>query len=183
MSVSDLETILEEIPKHYRISDIEMQGARGVLAFITAPAEALRDLLLELRDRRGFTHLVFLTAVDYIEEETFQLSYMLHSYEIHADIGVRVFIPRENSEMVSIHDLWAQAATYQRELREMFGIIFPGSPRLYEAFALEGWEDLPPMRREFDTKKYSEETYFPRPGRVSYDPAEYMKKKLYSEEV
>jgi NADH-quinone oxidoreductase subunit C len=38
------------------------------------------------------------------------------------------------------------------------------------------------MRREFDTKKYSEETYFPRPGRKTNDPAEHMKKKLYPDE-
>jgi NADH-quinone oxidoreductase subunit C len=47
---------------------------------------------------------------------------------------------------------------------------------------LEGWDDIPPMRREFDTKKYSEETYFPRPGRETKDPAEHMKKKLYPDE-
>jgi len=35
------------------------------------------------------------------------------------------------------------------------------------------------MRRDFDTKKYSEETYFPRPGRKTHDPKTYMKEKLY----
>jgi NADH-quinone oxidoreductase subunit C len=108
---------------------------------------------------------------------------MLHNYELHADVGIRVSIPRDGAVMDSIHDLWAQAATYQRELREMFGIDFPDSPRLYEPFALEGWDDIPPMRREFDTKRYSEETYFPRPGRQSEDPADYMRRKLYPEEA
>ncbi|MBN2781385.1 MAG: NADH-quinone oxidoreductase subunit C, partial [Candidatus Marinimicrobia bacterium] len=81
-----------------------------------------------------------------------------------------------------IHHLWKQAATYQRELKEMFGIDFPGSPRIDEPFILEGWQDIPPYRRDFDTKKYSEETYFPRPGRTTHDPADYMKQKLYPEE-
>jgi NADH-quinone oxidoreductase subunit C len=81
--------------------------------------------------------------------------------------------------MTSIHHLWQQAKIYQRELREMFGIDFPGSPGLHENFALEGWEDIPPMRRDFDTKEYSEKTYFPRPGRQTHDPREYMKQKLY----
>lgn len=198
----NLHDAIESIPQRYRIYDIEMRESSGDrhtqqpaaeggpgaeppedLAFITVPADQLRNLLWELKSRRGFAHLVFLTAVDYIEEETFQLTYMLHNYELHADVAIRVFIPRENSEMESIHDLWAAAATYQRELREMFGIHFPGSPRLHEAFALEGWEEIPPMRREFDTKKYSEETYFPRPGRETHDPAEHMRKKLYPEEA
>jgi len=38
------------------------------------------------------------------------------------------------------------------------------------------------MRREFDTLKYAEETYFPRPGRETHDPATYMKQKLYPNE-
>ncbi len=172
------------------------------LAFITVSAEAARHLIMDLRDRFGFTHLVFLTAVDYIEEGKFLLTYMLHNYDKHMDIGVQVPIGRggqENGEpeagaavqnnsaaepavMESIHDLWAQAGTYQRELKEMFGIDFPGSPRVDEAFILEGWDDLPPMRREFDTKQYSETTYFPRPGRSTNDPAEYMRRKLYPKE-
>ncbi|WP_455383230.1 NADH-quinone oxidoreductase subunit C [Salinispira pacifica] len=83
------------------------------------------------------------------------------------------------TEMDSIHHLWAQAATYQRELKEMYGIHFPGSPRIDEEFALEGWNDVPPMRREFDTREYSEKTFFPRPGRKTHDPVEYMKQNMY----
>ncbi len=39
-------------------------------------------------------------------------------------------LPRDAASMDSIHDLWPTAATYQRELREMFGIDFPDSPRV-----------------------------------------------------
>ncbi len=180
--MEELQRVLDTLPKHYNCTEAQLRKGRNKLAFLTVPAEQLRDLLFELRDRRGFTHLVFLTAVDYIEEGRFQLLYLLHNYPLHGDLGVQVYLPREEAEMDSIHDLWAQAATYQRELREMFGIVFPGSPRLYENFALEGWEDMPPMRRDFDSKKYSEETYFPRPGRETHDPAEHMRKKLYPEE-
>jgi NADH-quinone oxidoreductase subunit C len=95
---------------------------------------------------------------------------------------IRVPLDRDTPVMGSIHHLWAQAATYQRELHEMFGIDFPGSPRVDEPFILEGWQNIPPYRRDFDTKRYAEETYFPRPGRSTNDPAEYMKKKLYPEE-
>lgn len=161
------------------------------LAFVTVAPEAARHLILDLRDRFGFTHLVLLTAVDYIEEGKFLLTYLLHNYELHHDIGVQVPIGREAdatagaasaARMESIHDLWAQAGTYQRELKEMFGIDFPGSPRIDEPFILEGWEEVPPMRREFDTKRYSETTYFPRPGRSTNDPADYMRQKLYPKE-
>ena len=107
---------------------------------------------------------------------------MLYNYKDNINLGVRVELDRNNPTMTTMHHLWAQMATYQRELKEMFGIDFPDSPRLDEPFILEGWDNIPPMRRDFDTKKYSEETYFPRPGRKTHDPAEYMKQKLYPDE-
>jgi NADH-quinone oxidoreductase subunit C len=84
--------------------------------------------------------------------------------------------------MQSIHHLWAQAQVYQRELREMFGIDFPGCPRVNESFILEGWREIPPMRRDFDTKEYSERTYFPREGRSTIDPSERMARDRYPRE-
>jgi NADH-quinone oxidoreductase subunit C len=130
----------------------------------------------------GYLNLIMISAVDWIEEGKFQLTYILNNPEMKNDIGVRVFIGRDGESMDSIHELWGHAATFQREIKEMFGIDFPGSPGVDEPFLLEGWDDTPPMRREFDTKKYSEETFFPRPGRESNDPAEYMKQKLYPDE-
>ena len=136
-------------------------------------------LIRELRDREGFTHLNFITCIDYIEDDIFTLVYMLHNYTTKETLGVQVDISRDNEEMVSIHHLWAQAWTYQRELREAYGIRFPGSPRLDEDFVLEGWDQIPPMRREFDTKKFSEERFGHREGRSSEVPREHMKVTLY----
>ncbi len=157
----------------------ELTEQRQDLAFVTVPREHLRLLLLELRDREGFSHLVLLTAVDWIEDNQFQLTYLLCNRQRAIDIGLRVMLPRDDASMESMHDIWPTAATYQRELREMFGIDFPGSPGLNDDFILEGWNDIPPYRRDFDTLKYSEESYRHRPGRESRDPAQYMKDQLY----
>ncbi len=136
-------------------------------------------LLTELRDSHGFTHLVLLTAVDWLEEGRFQLTYLLNNRAANQTLGLRVMLPRSAPEGVSIHDLWPTAATYQRELKEMFGIDFPGSPRVDEEFILEGWTDLPPYRRDFDTLAYSQQTYAERGGRETHDPRRHMQEKLY----
>jgi NADH-quinone oxidoreductase subunit C len=158
-----------------------LEPRRENLAFFTMPADSLRPLLRQLRDQEGFDHLVLLTAVDWLEAGQFQLTYLLSNRERALDIGIRVMIPRENATMHSIHRIWPTAATYQRELREMFGIDFPGSPRLEEDFILEGWQDIPPYRRDFDTKAFSDRFYGHRPGRETADPATHMKEKLYPE--
>jgi len=81
---------------------------RPDLAFVTLPAEFLRPTLLHLRDRAGFTHLVLLTAVDWLEESRFQLTYLLSNRTQACDIGLRVMIDRPASglaTMDSIHDM------------------------------------------------------------------------------
>jgi NADH-quinone oxidoreductase subunit C len=162
----------------------ELTEQRPDLGFVTVPAAYLRPTLLHLRDREGYTHLVLLTAVDWLEDGQFQLTYLLSNRSSAQDLGLRVLIPREGASMESIHDVWPTAATYQRELREMFGIDFPGSPRLHEEFILEGWNDIPPYRRDFDTLKYARANYTDRPGReslpkIKHDPEQYMKQQLY----
>ncbi|MBT8421079.1 MAG: NADH-quinone oxidoreductase subunit C [Gammaproteobacteria bacterium] len=157
----------------------ELTCQRENLAFVTVSREHLRSVLLHLRDLEGFRHLVLLTAVDWIEEGAFQLTYLLSDRTEGRDIGLRVMLSREDAAMETIHDIWPTAATYQRELREMFGIDFPDSPGVNEEFVLEGWVDIPPNRRDFDTKKFAEENFGQRPGRETRDPANHMKEQLY----
>jgi NADH-quinone oxidoreductase subunit C len=157
----------------------ELTEQRQNLAFVTVPAAHLRDTILHLRDKEGFTHLVLLTAVDWLEDGQFQLTYLLNNRSKARDLGLRVMIPRDAATMESIHDIWPTAATYQRELREMFGIDFPGSPRIEEEFILEGWNSIPPYRRDFDTLKYAQEAYAERTGRVTHDPETHMRLQMY----
>jgi len=160
----------------------EPEHKRDDLVFLTVEKKHLPSALKLAKDNYGFGHLILMTAVDWLEDGFFQVTYLLRNYSTKKDIGFRVFVPRNEPVLESIHNLWKTAATYQRELKEMYGIDFPGSPRVDESFVLEGWDNIPPNRRDFDTKKYSEETFFPRPGRSTNDPEEYMKKKLYPEE-
>ena len=169
--------MLERLERDFSVSDVTACPPR--MTTLKVDKLSAERLIRELRDREGYTHLNFMTCIDYIEDNIFTLVYMLHNYDKKHSLSVHVNIGRDNEEMVSIHTLWAQAWTYQRELREMYGIRFPGSPRLDEDFCLEGWDQIPPMRREFDTKKFSEERFGHREGRSSEEPREHMKVELY----
>lgn len=173
------DALYNTLKQRYSLGEICRQ--RPDLSFVTVPREHLSSLLLYLRDAEEYTHLVLLTAVDWIEQDQFQLTYLINNRKACFDLGIRVMISRTEASMESIHHLWPTAATYQRELKEMFGIDFPGSPRIDEEFILEGWQDLPPYRRDFDTLQYSEKTYRNRPGRQTHDPAQIMKQRLYAD--
>jgi len=172
-----MKELIQRMEARFAVTGAEIRS--GSQIFLTAPKIQAGQLITWLRDTEGFSHLVMVTCVDWPEREKMVLHYLLHNYDRTMDVMVMVELERENPVMEDLHHLWAQMGTYQRELHEMFGIDFPGSPRLTEPFCLEGWQEIPPMRRDFDTKKYSEETFFPRPGRSSEDPAEHMRKTLY----
>jgi NADH-quinone oxidoreductase subunit C len=172
-----MNSMLERLSREFHVTDI-IERKPG-LTTLTVPKDMAETLIRELRDREGYTHLNFMTAIDYIERGLFTLVYMLHNYDTRSSLSVHVNIERDKAEMTSIHTLWAQAWTYQRELRELWGIRFPGSPRLDEDFCLEGWDEIPPMRREFDTVEYCERTYVSRDGRATINPREHMHEVMF----
>ncbi len=174
-----MKELYNKLTLQFNLSEFMQQ--RPNLAFVTVEKRQLVNLLTCLRDIHHYTHLVFVTAVDWLENNQFQLTYMLHNYENHTDLGIRILLDRGNPVMETIHHLWEQGRVYQRELHEMFGIDFPGSPGVEEPMILEGWQGPPVMRRDFDTKKYSLETYDHR-ARDTREPEQHMKEKLYPED-
>lgn len=174
-----MDILINELKSRFAIADVSQRHERQ--GFLSVPKEQAVSLLTHLRDVHGFTHLVMVTCVDWLELDRFQLTYLLHNYSSKTDLGVMVYLPRENTSMESIHHLWEQARVYQREMYEMFGIDFPGSPGVHEPMILEGWQGPPVMRRDFDTKEYSDAAYSHRPREI-HEPEAHMKKKLYPED-
>ncbi len=141
---------------------------------ITVSNGNVRGALAYLRDTEGFRHFVMLSCVDWLEDNKFELVYIVWNPEEKVNVFVKTLIDREKAEFQSLHDMWRQVCTYEREIWEMYGINFIGHPRL-EPFILEDWKDMPPMRRDFDTLHYVNEHYEWREGREeSYQPREYI---------
>lgn len=176
-----MEQIIQQLETRFNI--LEKSLERPNQPIIKVGKNEAEAVLRWLRDDHGYTHLAFFTAIDYIEKGFFTLVYMIHNYNTKIDMCVQVDIDRDNAVMYSIHRMWGQAETYQRELKEMYGIDFPGSPRVDEEFCLEGWDQIPPMRREFDTVKFCEERFPARDeGRATVDPRIHMQRSMYPDE-
>lgn len=173
-------TLIEKLQKQFHLDEIT--HVHPGLIFMTGEKEQCVSLLHALKTEHGFRHLILITAVDYLEQGKFQLTYLLNNPETRTDTGIRIYISRDHEGMYPVHGLWPTAATYQRELKEMFGIDFPGSPGVDEPFILEGWHEIPPYRRDFDTRKFADQFYHQRGGRTSNDPARFMKEKMYPDE-
>jgi len=116
-------------------------------------------LLLTRLKGAGWIQLSYLSAIDWLEENKFELVYILFNWEKPVYIQVRAKIDRENPVMDSILPIFPGAKYYEREAHEFFGIAFPGNPDYEKQLILEGWDDIPPLRKDFDPQAYSDRKF------------------------
>jgi NADH-quinone oxidoreductase subunit C len=107
----------------------------------------------------GWTQLSYLSAVDWIEDNEFEVVYVLMNWEKAVHVQVRARLDRENAIMPSIINIFEGCKYYERECYEFFGIHFPGNPMYDKQLILEQWDDLPPLRKDFDPKAYSDKKF------------------------
>jgi len=71
---------------------------------------------------------------------------------------VKTRISREKPQLETVTGIFPNAGTYEREIHELFGINFEGHKRL-TPLLLEREYEIPPFRKDFDTRKYVEEVF------------------------
>ncbi|NPV88003.1 NADH-quinone oxidoreductase subunit C [Coprothermobacteraceae bacterium] len=121
---------------------------------VLVPAEQVEGVLSLLKPQ--FRHLMFLTCVDWIEQGEFELVYGLFDWDRGESVLIKTRIPRDNPKFKSLRHIYLPLEVYEREVHEMFGVVFEGNDRQYEPYVLEDWDDIPPLRKDFDPEKYIE---------------------------
>ena len=116
-----------------------------------------------------FSSLVDITGVDYPERpKRFDVVYhFLSMYQNHR-IRLRVSI-REEDLVPSITEIHPSADWFEREVYDMFGIIFSGHHDLRRILTDYGFRGHP-LRKDFPTTGYTEVRYDETQKRVVYEP-------------
>lgn len=116
-----------------------------------------------------FSTLVDITAVDYPSRaKRFDVVYhFLSMYQNHR-VRLRVSI-REDDMVPSIVDVHPSANWFEREVFDMFGILFTGHPDLRRILTDYGFRGHP-LRKDFPTTGYTEVRYDEVEKRVVYEP-------------
>ncbi len=138
------------------IEGIQVRRKSSRRVRVDVPADALPALLELLQGRAGYIHLSAISCVDWIDENEFELVYHVWSYENRSMVSAHIRIAREPGVYLSVYDLYQPAAFFERDIHEMYGIHFEGSPDM-EKFILTEWDGPPPMRKEFDSEAYINE--------------------------
>ena len=133
---------------------------------VTAQKDQVMSILSFLKNK-GYDHLALISCVDWIAEKEFEMVYITTSYLQDNDkytdkerlhITLKSRIPRETPKIMSVIPIFENAEPYEREIHELFGIHFEGHPRLIPLF-LEGDYEIPPFRKDFDTREYVKNTF------------------------
>jgi NADH-quinone oxidoreductase subunit C len=138
---------------------------------ITATLAGLVDFVEFLRADRNcrFSTLVDITGVDYPERPArFDVVYHFLSMYQNARIRLKV-AAREEDFVPSIIDVHPAANWFEREVYDMFGIIFSGHPDLRRILTDYGFRGHP-LRKDFPTTGYTEVRYDEALKRVVYEP-------------
>jgi NADH-quinone oxidoreductase subunit C len=111
------------------------------------------DVLAWLKDAPGqqYDYLTDVTAVEYRDpERPLEVVYQLRSLPRKADLRVKVALDkREALEVRSVVDLWRGADWLEREVYDMFGIVFAGHPDLRRILMWETYAEGFPLRKGF----------------------------------
>ncbi|WP_343116916.1 NADH-quinone oxidoreductase subunit C [Ostreiculturibacter nitratireducens] len=138
---------------------------------VTATLNSLPGFIEFLKADRAcrFSTLVDITAVDYPEREA-RFDVVYHLLSMYQNHRIRVKVAAREDEMVaSVTGVHPSANWFEREVFDMFGIVFTGHPDLRRILTDYGFRGHP-LRKDFPTTGYTEVRYDEAQKRVVYEP-------------
>ena len=129
--------------------DGEDSEFRGDISVILNP-ERIVPAAQMLRDEFGFEMLVNETAVDYWpqEEPRFHMVYHLYSMVDQTLLSLRVPLPAKAAHLPTLENVYPGANWPEREVYDLFGIVFDGHSDLRRILMPHDWEGYP-LRKDY----------------------------------
>jgi len=116
------------------------------VAFV--PGDDLVEFATAARDA-GFESCMDVTAVDHLRRRPrFDVVYQLLSMQHVLRLRIRVGVAADDPTLPTLTDVYAGANFYEREVFDMFGIVFAGHPDLTRILMPDDWEGHP-LRKDY----------------------------------
>ena len=126
-------------------AELESAAVVDLQATVYAKRDDLPAIARALRDGAGlkFDFLAELTAVDFWPREPrFELVYMLVSIEHRQRVRAEGAAAGDDAHVATVSDVWPAANWLEREVWDLFGIVFDGHPDPRRLLMPEDWEGL-----------------------------------------
>jgi NADH-quinone oxidoreductase subunit C len=124
-------------------------------AILVIAADQLVEIAEYTRDAEKFDLLTDLTAVDWPRrEKRFDLVVNLYSFAKNERLRLKVQLA-DGEPVSTLVNVWPTSNWLEREVYDMFGIIFDGHPNLKRLLLPEEWQGFP-LRKDYDILKQDE---------------------------
>jgi NADH-quinone oxidoreductase subunit C len=138
---------------------------------LTVKRESVVEVCRTLRDRFEYQQLMEIAGVDYPERpERFEVVYHLLSLTRNHRIRVKLSTD-EDRAVPSVTALWPVAGWLEREVFDLYGVIFEGNDDLRRILTDYGFRGFP-FRKDFPLTGYVELRYSEEQKRVVYEPVQ-----------
>ena len=162
------EGLIEEVTAALGDALIETMDAVDEVSF-TVRRESLLDVCRTLRDGFEYQQLMEIAGVDYPQRaERFEVVYHLLSLTRNHRIRIRVSTD-EDQPVPSVTSLWPVAGWLEREVFDLYGVVFDGNDDLRRILTDYGFRGFP-FRKDFPLSGYVELRYSEEQKRVVYEP-------------
>lgn len=146
----DIESLKTKIAQW--IPDAEFQetgSSKEQLLNVILTPDQLLDVADKLRNNEEmkFDFMYCLTCVDFPEH--FMMVYHLRSTQFRHDVVLKVKIEnKEKPEVETLCNIWRTAEYHEREVYDLFGIVFKNHPDLRRLLLTDDWEGHP-LRKDY----------------------------------
>ena len=96
----------------------------------------------------GFDMLCAHAAIDWPKEERIELVYQLYSTLNQHYLMISLSLPRANPVAPSVCSLWKIAEWQEREVYDLFGVLYSSHPDLRRVFLEDDWQGFP-LRKDY----------------------------------
>ena len=146
-------SVIQQLEQQFADAPISPQATRDEVPTCWVPRDRVHEILKFLKEdaESPYEMLYDLTAIDERTrnhregqpDSDFTLVYHLFSFKRNGYIRLKVPLKGERPALATTSDIWMSANWYEREVWDMFGIVFDGHPHLQRILMPKWWVGHP----------------------------------------
>ena len=147
----DSTTLITSLQEALPGAELEAASSIDLQTTIYAPRDRVVPVASALRDHPGlrFDFLAELTAVDFASRDPrFELVYIVVSTGLRHRARMKVRLHGEDARVATVSGIWPAANWLEREVWDLFGIVFDGHPDPRRLLMPEDWNGHP-LRKDY----------------------------------
>ena len=119
---------------------------------VIIPKESLLELAQYLRNGKlAFDNLHCITAID--KKEKIELNYTLYSIREHHAVTIKTYLIYNDLNVTSLTGIWKSANWLEREIYDLFGVVFANHPDLRRILNPYDWKEYP-LRKSYSSPAF-----------------------------